>query len=299
MRPRYRTIARAIARAHHHRPTHAAVDPRARRPALAARAPQYGHEHELIAPVKVFHCRGALCERTGGPARRRAWLTHTHIGAPPTATTVQRAHACEALLCELRLLAGLRADGGRFGGVCGGRPGVLPPEGGRVGVCARGLGVGDLPRGVGVLGRPLLRGGGVPFRGVPRGVGVFREGLRLCVVFGGPGAAGFTGSETMVSAMVIARLRGGDAASTCGCRTPRCEFHARACGGGPTGRCPTRNPSEEGRDILCPAPCLPGIPGAGGLRTATALRSLSSTGATDSSFMPCFLADGARGCVCW
>mmetsp|Transcript_50350 Transcript_50350/g.100270 ORF Transcript_50350/g.100270 Transcript_50350/m.100270 type:complete len:282 (-) Transcript_50350:465-1310(-) len=71
-------------------------------------------------------------------------------------------------------------------------------------------------RGVGVFGRPLLPG---------RGVGVLRVGLRAAGV-----SLTYPGSgielAAMVSAIVVARLRGGEAASTVA-RTPRCEFHAR------------------------------------------------------------------------
>ena len=81
-------------------------------------------------------------------------------------------------------------------------------------------------------------------------------------------------------------------ASRCG---PRCEFHARGCGApcGPPGLAPARGrkPSDEGREMPL-GPPLRAV-----ARTATALRSLSSTGARDSSFCICFFGGAWRGAV--
>jgi len=91
-------------------------------------------------------------------------------------------------------------------------PFSLRALGGRL-LCAELL----LGRGVGVFGRPFAPG---------RGVGVLRVGLRDA----GPASCGSgIALAAMVSAIVVARLRGGEAASAAAARTPRCELYGRVC----------------------------------------------------------------------
>ena len=146
-------------------------------------------------------------------------------------------------------------------------------------------------RGVGVFGRPLAPG---------RGVGVFRVGLRPLgppLALAGDAFGEAAADCSSVSAIVVARLRGGEVVSAApiGRPGPRCEFHARAGGApcGPLGRVPARGrkPSEEGREMPRGPPFWTCV------RTATALRSLSSTGASDSSFCICFFGGAAFGAV--